>query len=338
MGFFTGEEIKPVEGKPWFPDLNWGFSNFLSNWLTPDPNNPAGPDGRPNLTLYGASAFNPANDPSGAIATAMDYLRIPKNQNLQKAWDAWQPWDGGTQYLADYITNRSGADPTIKNWAQNTAQYGTMGGYGGELMHGMAQYGAGSQLPAQMLSNMYQYGGTGGYGNQGMSYAMQYGAPSQAGQYAANMAQFGVSSEGAGRALANRAYGQQTPSMSYLQPFMGLASKAVNYASPSIPTRQLWRNDGSGAQRLAPPVGYNMAGPYGGGGYAYNPAGNGAPASQPQTPQTPAQEVQGPPIPGIPAGGYGMNNNMGGYGSSPAGIMRAQIMSQLPYTTSGRMF
>jgi len=46
---------------------------------------------------------------------------------------------------------------------------------------------------------MMRYGGTGGPGNQAMLLPMQYGAPSQAGHYAANMAQFGTSSEGAGR-------------------------------------------------------------------------------------------------------------------------------------------
>lgn len=258
MGIFTGEKIENVEGRTWFPNINYGWDNFLSNWFTSNPNDPTG-----SMTIFGADAFNPANDKSGAIATARDYLTIPKNATQQKAWNAWQPMDAGTMNLADYITNKSGPDPTINRYTQNTAQYGGVGGYGLDLMHNMAQYGAASQVPAQYLNNMAQFGGTGGAGNQAMAAALQYGSPSQAaGQYVNNMAQQGIASAGSGTPLQNLAYGGPSPAMSYLQPFMNMAGAAANYRPPSVPTRQLYRNDGSGAVRLSPPVGYNQPSPF----------------------------------------------------------------------------
>lgn len=192
MGFFTGSMIDPRQVPQLFPDVTYGFGQFLSNLMY---TNPQG-----GIQLYGANGFNPE---SGAAQMAKTHLTVPKNDRLQQAFGAWQPWDGGTQYLADYITNRSGPNQQAQGAFDNMMNYGVMGGYPGQLMH-----------------NMAQYGGTGGAGNRAMGNALQFGAPSAAGQFANNMAQYGVASEQSGRPLANRAYGQQTPAMNYLAPFM----------------------------------------------------------------------------------------------------------------------
>ena len=123
---------------------------------------------------------------------------------LPEVFGNWQPWDSGTQYMADYLYNRNPA--------------GT---------------------PDPNLANMVQWGGTGGPGNQAMSQAMQYGAPSQAGQYAANMAQFGVPSEGAGRPLADLAYGKPTGAAAHLLPF--LRQQRNPYIPAPIPRRDVRR-------------------------------------------------------------------------------------------------
>ena len=70
-----------------------------------------------------------------------------------------------------------------------------------------------------------------------MSLAMQYGAPSQAGQYASNMAQFGVSSEGAGRPLADLAYGRPTGAAAHLMPFLN--QQRNPYIPAPIPQRDV---------------------------------------------------------------------------------------------------
>lgn len=209
MGFFTGDMIDPRQIPPQFPDINYGFQRWMSDLMYTNP------EGR--IGLFGANGFNPD---AGSAQMARTNLTVKPNDRLTGAWNAWQPWDGGMQYIADYLQNKIGPDPGISQAFGNMAQHGVVGGYPGQLMHNIAQYGGAAQAPTQAMSNMMQFGGTGGAGHRAMSSAMQFGAPSAAGQFANNMAQFGVASEQSGRPLANRAYGQQSPAMNYLAPFM----------------------------------------------------------------------------------------------------------------------
>lgn len=124
---------------------------------------------------------------------------------LPDVYSNWQPWDGGTQFLADYITNGSGI---------------------------------GQQDP--IAAQIMRWGGPQGPGTDAMSLMMQYGAPSQAGQYVGNLAQFGISSTGAGQPLADLAYGRPTGSAQYLTPF--LTSQASSYRAPDIPQTPVTRN------------------------------------------------------------------------------------------------
>lgn len=209
MGFFTGDMIDPRQIPPQFPDINYGFGKWLSALMHTAPNGDVG--------LFGANGFNPF---AGSAQMAKDHLTIKPNDRLKGAWGSWQPWDGGTQYIANYLQNGSGPNQQVQGAMNNMMEYGVSGGYPGQLMHNMAQYGGAAQQPTQWMSNMAQFGGTGGAGNRAMSNAMQFGAPSAAGQGVSNMQQFGVASEQSGRPLANRAYGQQTAATNFLAPFM----------------------------------------------------------------------------------------------------------------------
>jgi hypothetical protein len=214
MGFFTGSTIDPVAVPAMFPNTNFAYDTFLSNNFFKHPDGSFG--------MYPTRPFNP-NDAYGQNAQAM---QVPTNQNLQNAWQAWQPFDAGTMFAANYLQNGSGFNPDI--WAM-LANVGQTGGTGGG--------------PTQAVNNMQQWGMAGQKGGPGMDAAMQYGGPSDAvKQFIGNMTQFGVASEGSGRPLANRAYGQPTAASQALQPFIQAAGQP--YRAPSIQARQVGRRQG----------------------------------------------------------------------------------------------
>lgn len=128
---------------------------------------------------------------------------------MSRVTGGWQPWDAGTMYLANMLGAPERGIPGM--------------------------LGMGQQDPR--LTQLQRWGGPQGPGTDAMSLMMQYGAPSQAGQYTANMAQFGISSEGAGRPLANMAYGVPTEAARYLLPFL----EAPTYRAPTIPQRTVGR-------------------------------------------------------------------------------------------------
>jgi hypothetical protein len=152
----------------------------------------------PDLT-YGMGRFlsNQFNSSSGeptlyGVTPFPGQLSPNVNQTiLPNVYGNWQPWNAGNMYMADILANKNPV---------------------------------GTEDPR--LANMMKWGGTGGPGNNAMSLAMQYGAPSQAGQYVANLAQFGAGSQG----MAN-----------LMQPFLS-GQGGVNYRPPPIPTRQITRN------------------------------------------------------------------------------------------------
>lgn len=127
------------------------------------------------------------------------------NPTLQSTFSNWQPWDAGTMFLANMLT-------------RNTQQ---------------------QQQGNPMLRQLQQWGGTGGPGHQAMSSLMQFGAPSAAGQGAANLNQFGVSSQGSGRPLVDLAYGSPSGAAQYMIPF--LTQTASKYKAPSVPQRETKR-------------------------------------------------------------------------------------------------
>lgn len=229
MGFFSASPVTPTTAPSTFPDTVAPFGLFLSNQYngTPAP-------GQQNL--YGVPSFNPS-DP--IAQQAQQNLTIAPNKDLTTAWNSWQPWDGGTSWLANFITNGDSPNSQIQSQYNNMAQYGGTGGYPTDLMHTMAQQGGAGDYTTGLLHNMAQYGGTGGPGNQAMSNALQFGAPSAAGQGLSNMQQFGVASQGSGNPLSAMAYGQANPMLSYMQQFMAPKSRtygnAVAYQPPTLP-------------------------------------------------------------------------------------------------------
>lgn len=246
MGFFTGSTIQPVAAPPIFPGVADAFQKMMGNWLS------VNSEGYP--MLVGADPF--LQDRAG-----MDGIRAslytPTNDRLAQARAAWAPWDAGTSYMASYLNGGAGADPSIGRHAANVMEYGNVGGFPGQAMNSMVQYGAAGQGPGQAMSSLAQWGGaynSPGFG--GMKSMLQYGAPSQAGQFVSNMAQFGTPSA-AGQPMHNRAMGAPSAALSYLTPFMNRMPASMG-STPSIPTRQLYRNDGRGPVRLAPGVGFNL--------------------------------------------------------------------------------
>lgn len=123
---------------------------------------------------------------------------------LPQVWGAWGQQDQGTQFLADFL-GQPRQDQALMDIFKQAQMYGGPEGRATDLM-----------------SSMTQFGGTGGVGNNMMSLLAQYGAPSQAGQYVANMAQYGIASPGSGGALAARAAGQPTAASQWLAPFLTL--------------------------------------------------------------------------------------------------------------------
>lgn len=128
---------------------------------------------------------------------------------LQQVWGGWQPQNQGDQFLANFLTQPKGNQGLLDLFTQTQAQGGPTG------------------QPTNLMNNMTQWGGTGGVGNNLMSLLAQYGATSQAGQYVANMAQFGVPSQGAGGALAKRA---AKGAEDWLGPFL---ARGPSYTAPT---------------------------------------------------------------------------------------------------------
>ena len=178
MGEIVTTPVQPIW--PWMqePFGDWLFSSFYRK--------PTNAQGYTGWGLSGVQQF------PGQLTPDIGQTRLPD------VWNAWQPMDAGTQFLANYITNGWMANPQMYGNLQNTIQYGGPGGRATDLMSGIAQYG-----------------GTGGAGNNAMSMLLQYGAPSEAGRGVANMAQYGVTGEW-GKPLVARAMGQPTASQNYL--------------------------------------------------------------------------------------------------------------------------
>lgn len=145
--------------------------------------------------------LRPMDPYPGQLTPDINQTRLPD------VWGNWQPWDGGTMHLANMVGNNG---------------------------LGIGQY---SPLSQQMM----QYGGMGGAPHDAMSLLMQYGAPSQAGQYMANMAQFGMASPGSGGALANFAQGNLGGAAQYLAPFLTGQMGGNSYQPPMIQPRQITR-------------------------------------------------------------------------------------------------
>ena len=154
-GLFGGDEQLPEELPPLFPEYQQGFADYLFNRMYTKP------DG--GVEFFGHQAFpglggdgskeGPGVDSIGPLTPDIDSTILPS------VYRNWQPWDAGTQYIADALYNRMplGQDDPRSN------QLMTQGGFGGP-------------------------------GHQGMATALQYGVPSEAGRYMANLAQFGVTS------------------------------------------------------------------------------------------------------------------------------------------------
>lgn len=247
MGFFTSDPVDPKQAPNMFPFSTEAWGAFLGGIYQPE----YGPDGKMiGAQLGGAPSF--IHDRPGVDAIRQS-LSTPTNPLLQGARQNWQPWDAGTQFLAQYLGGGAGASPQIQGYGNNVMQYGGPGGYPTDLMSSMSQFGGGSAPLTQRMANVADYGVTraGAPGGGGMSMALQYGAPSQAGQYASNMAQFGVSGA-AGQPMHQRAMGGPTAAMSYLQPFLNMMPQPQ--MQPQIQTRQLGRL----GQRLSPPIGFGQ--------------------------------------------------------------------------------
>lgn len=201
---------------PIFPQGQQAFSNWLfSNFY----NTPQGGFGLFNLPtaispeaamLMGQQVPGLQFGGVGGAGT-QDIVGMPLfpgfNPMLQNTFANWQPWDAGTMFLADYLT-------------RNRAQ---------------------QQIGSPALKQLQQWGGTGGPGHHAMSSLMQFGAPSAAGQGAANLNQFGVSSAASGQPLVDLAYGRPTNAAAYMLPF--LTGGAARYKAPDVPARSTKRKE-----------------------------------------------------------------------------------------------
>lgn len=192
------------------------MGNALGQQVQPNQVNPLvglGTQGDILNALLGASGFGGgvgAGSKTATISPLAPFTSANMNPALSpdvsqtilpQVGSSWQPMDAGTMFLANQLYN------------------------GGPLSNPTA---ASSVNPA--LQSMMKSGGTGGPGNTYMNLAAQYGTPSAAGQYEANMAQYGEASQGSGGAQAALASGS-SPLNSFLLPYMQNASP---YKAPSI--------------------------------------------------------------------------------------------------------
>jgi len=153
-------QVDPQTVPSRYPEMEGAFMDWLSSQMYQKPGGGwdmygfqgfqglnGGPDG------FG-SAQGPGTDRIGQMSPDINSTILPN------VYNNWQPWDGGTQWIADTLYNKMniGQDDPRSN------QLMTQGGFGGP-------------------------------GHQGMATALQYGTPSEAGRYLANLAQFGVTSQ-----------------------------------------------------------------------------------------------------------------------------------------------
>lgn len=151
------EGPRPIEAR--FPSAEAAFMDWLTSSFYQKPG--GGWDVMGNQAFQGigggpqgyGSSQGPGTDIIGQMSPDVN------NTILPNVWSNWQPWDSGTQYIADAIYNKMplGQDDP------RTTQLMTQGGFGGP-------------------------------GHTGMQTALQYGVPSEGGRYMANLAQFGVTS------------------------------------------------------------------------------------------------------------------------------------------------
>jgi len=206
----------PETVPPLFPEGQAAFANWLFSNFFPTQQGGFGLFNLPSAISPQAAQQMQQQVPGlqfGGVGGAgtQDIMGMPlfpgMNPTLQNAFSNWQPWDAGTMFLANYLQ-------------QNAGQQG--------------------QVNPQ-LAQLMQWGGTGGPGHQAMSNMMQFGAPSAAGQGAANLNQFGVSSAGSGQPLMDLAYGSPTGAAQYMIPF--LTQTANRYKAPTVPQRETKRKE-----------------------------------------------------------------------------------------------
>lgn len=155
----VGENGLPVSLPPTFPNYQQGFGDYLFNRMYTKPGG--------GVEFYGHEPFPGANGEQGqgnqegpGIGSIGPMSPNINSTILPNVYANWQPWDGGTQFIADTLYNKL----NIGQDDPRTTQLMTQGGFGGP-------------------------------GHQGMATALQYGVPSEAGRYMANLAQFGVTSQ-----------------------------------------------------------------------------------------------------------------------------------------------
>lgn len=187
MGWLTGQQVDP--GKP----------TNLTEQLTP-----GSTADKFFQALFGTGLDTTTNPAYGMFKGLPGYQGLlspgEKDTRMPDVSSAWQPWNAGTGFLADYIS-KPNINPAFPRAQSNIEQFGGIGGY-----------------PTQLLHDQAQFGGTGGPGHLAMSSLMQFGVPSAAGQPIAQMAQQGGSGQwGAGlQQLANGT----SPAAQYLLPFL----------------------------------------------------------------------------------------------------------------------
>jgi len=176
-GLFGGnnnatEDGLPVQLDPTYPFLQENFGQYLSNYIDPATG-----------AYYGHQAFPGAGGPAGSgsqegpgTETIGQMSPDVNNTILPNVYQNWQPWDAGTQYLADFLYN---------------------------------QNPVGQEDPR--ARQLMDYGGFGGPGHSGVQTALQYGAPSEAGQYLGNLAQFGVTGTPMGNFMKEAMAGSLNP-------------------------------------------------------------------------------------------------------------------------------
>lgn len=152
-------EVQPQTVPSRYANMEASFMDWLSSQMYQKP------DG--GWDMYGFQAFPGLNAGYGAGSAqgpgvdSINGLSPDVNSTiLPNVYQNWQPWDGGTQFIADTIYNKL----KVGQDDPRTTQLMTQGGFGGP-------------------------------GHQGMATALQYGVPSEAGRYMANLAQFGVTSQ-----------------------------------------------------------------------------------------------------------------------------------------------